>query len=216
MVEDNGTTVVIDAGPDFRQQLLREKVKRLDAVVFTHGHKDHTAGLDDVRAFNYKQQRAMDIYANLHTQEILRREFQYAFSGPNYPGIPELVLHTIRPNEAFFVNNMELTPLDVMHYKLPVLGFRVKGFSYVTDANFISDDTKQQIKGSKVLVLNALRREKHISHFTLDEAVALAEELGAERTFFTHLSHQMGLHSELIGELPANIQPAYDGLQIEM
>jgi len=216
MIEDNGTTVVIDSGPDFRQQLLRENVKKLDAVVFTHGHKDHTAGLDDVRAFNYKQQRAMDIYANLHTQEILKREFQYVFSGPNYPGIPELLVHTIRPNEPFFVDRMELHPFEAMHYKLPVLGFRVKGFSYVTDANFLSDDTKQQIKGSRVLILNALRRDKHISHYTLTEAVALAQELHVEQTYFTHMSHQIGLHAELEKELPPNIQPAYDGLQIEL
>ena len=217
MVEDdNGTNIVIDSGPDFRQQLLRENVKRLDAVVFTHGHKDHTAGLDDVRAFNFHQQRAMDVYADLKTQENLRREFAYVFGERNYPGIPELVLHTIRPNEAFFVNGMELHPVEAMHFKLPVLGFRIKGFSYVTDANFLPDHTKEQVKGSRVLVLNALRREKHVSHFTLSEAIKLAEELKADQTYFTHFSHQIGLHAELQKELPPHIQPAYDGLQVDL
>lgn len=216
LIEDEHTTVVIDSGPDFRQQLLRENTQKLDAVVFTHGHKDHTAGMDDVRAFNYKQQRAMDIYANAHTQEILKREFAYVFGERNYPGLPELTLHTIKPNEAFTVNTLTFRPIEVLHYRLPVLGFRVGDFTYVTDANFISDESKQMIKGSKVLVLNALRRESHISHFTLRQAVELAEELKADNTYFTHLSHQMGLHDELAAELPSHIQPAYDGLQIEI
>jgi len=216
LIEDEHTTVVIDSGPDFRQQLLREKTQRLHAVVFTHGHKDHTAGMDDVRAFNYKQQRAMDIYANVHTQEILRREFAYVFGERNYPGLPDLVLHTIKPNEAFTVNTLTFHPIEVMHYKLPVLGFRVGDFTYITDANFIPEKSKATIKGSKAVVLNALRRDAHISHFTLHQAVDMANELKAANTFFTHMSHQMGLHAELAAELPPHIQPAYDGLQIEL
>jgi phosphoribosyl 1,2-cyclic phosphate phosphodiesterase len=214
LIEDEHTSVVVDSGPDFRQQLLRENAQRLDAVVFTHGHKDHTAGMDDVRAFNYKQQRAMDIYANVHTQEILKREFAYVFGERNYPGLPELTMHTIDGKHAFSIGTLSFQPFEVLHYRLPVLGFRVGDFTYITDANFISDESMEKIKGSNVVVLNALRREPHVSHFTLDEAVAMAEKIGAEKTYFTHLSHQMGLHDELAAELPPHIQPAYDGLQI--
>ncbi|MCX6292308.1 MAG: MBL fold metallo-hydrolase [Bacteroidetes bacterium] len=214
LVEANGNTFVVDSGPDFRQQMLREKVKNLDAVIFTHEHKDHIAGLDDVRAFNYISGKEMDVYATDRVQVALKREFAYIFSGVDYPGIPKIKMHTIHA-VPFEVNGTVFTPVEVLHYNLPVLGFRVGDFTYITDANFISEEEKEKIKGSKVIVLNALRREKHVSHFTLDEAVDLLKELSPERAFLIHISHQLGKHSEIDNELPSFIRCAYDGLKIE-
>lgn len=215
LVEQDGTTVVIDAGPDFRQQMLRENVQQLDAVLFTHEHKDHIAGLDDVRAYNYLSGKAMDIYATERVQDALRREFFYVFSGASYPGIPKLQLHNVH-NLPFEIKGIRFTPVEVMHLNLPVFGFRMNDFTYITDANFISDKEKEKIKGSRYLVLNALRREKHVSHFTLKEAVELIEELKPEKAWLIHLSHQMGKHEEINQELPPFIQCAYDGMKIEV
>ncbi|MBK9729916.1 MAG: MBL fold metallo-hydrolase [Chitinophagaceae bacterium] len=215
LIDSGDTCIAVDAGPDFRQQMLREKVKRLDAVLFTHAHKDHLAGLDDVRAFNYFQQQPMDVYATLPVQQVIRNEFSYAFDRENdYPGIPKIKLHMIdlRP---FKIRNIAFDPIEVFHFKLPVLGFRFNDFTYITEANFISEEEKRKIKGSRFLVLNALRKEKHISHFNLEEAIALAKEIGAEATYFTHISHQLGKHEEVEKLLPPNIYLAYDGLKIE-
>lgn len=214
MIESATTRLVIDSGPDFRQQMLREDVRSLDALVFTHSHKDHLAGMDDVRAFNYLQDRAMDVYANEQTQDVMKREFSYIFSGENYPGIPLINLHSIEKRSSFSVGDITLQPIEVLHYKLPVLGFRIHSFTYITDANFISEEELEKAKGSEILVLNALRREKHISHFTLEEAIRIAQKVNAKRTYFTHLSHQMGLHEEVEKELPEGIFLAYDGLRI--
>ena len=213
MLSHNDRNVVIDTGPDFRQQMLRAQVQRLDGVVFTHEHKDHIAGLDDIRAFNYFQREKMNVYCTEAVEIALRREFAYVFSDFRYPGIPEIELHRIT-NAPFEVAGMTLTPIEVMHMKMPVLGYRIGDFTYITDANYISEPEKEKIKGSKVLVLNALRREKHPSHYTLDEALALVEELQPEQTYFTHISHQLGLHEEVSKELPANVHLAYDGLTI--
>lgn len=213
MVEDDSARIVIDSGPDFRQQMLREKVHSLDAVVFTHEHKDHIAGLDDVRAFNYLNKKPMDVFATLRVQEALRREFHYIFSGDTYPGIPRLTIHTI-DDKPFNVSVFNILPVPVMHLNLIVLGFRIGEFSYITDANLIDENSKALLKGSEVLVLNALRREKHVSHFNLEEAIRLVEELKPERAYFTHISHQLGLHDEVNNELPSHIRCAYDGLKI--
>lgn len=215
LVESANTTFVIDTTPDFRYQMLREEVKKVDAVVFTHSHKDHVAGLDDIRAFNYFQKKAIDVYATEATQAALRKEFSYVFADKKYPGIPDLKLHTIE-NESFIVGDILVTPIPVMHLDMPVLGFRIKDFTYITDANFISPEAKEKIKGSKILVLNALRKEKHVSHFTLDEAIELADELVIPQTYFTHLSHQMGLHEAVTKDLPAGKSLAYDGLSFEV
>ncbi|PZF73686.1 MBL fold metallo-hydrolase [Taibaiella soli] len=215
-VETPEASIVIDSGPDFRYQMLRANVRKLDALVFTHGHKDHIAGMDDVRAYNYFQQKAMDVYATKETQDSLHREFSYIFAGLDYPGIPQINLHTITPDRPFFINGLELIPIRVLHYRLEVLGFRIGDFTYITDANFIAPEELAKAKGSKVFVLNALRREPHISHFTLNEAVAIAKEVGAEQTYFTHISHQLGLHEELNEELPKGMQLAYDTLSFEL
>lgn len=213
MIESDEARIVIDSGPDFRQQMLREEVPSLNGIVFTHEHKDHIAGLDDVRAFNYLQQSSMNVFATTEVQNALRREFHYVFNGMRYPGIPKIDLHTIG-EEHFSVSGIPFQPVPVMHLNLPVLGFRIGDFSYVTDANSIPDSSKDLLKGSRTLVLNALRKEKHVSHFTLDEAVALIEELAPEKAYLTHISHQLGLHEEVESHLPANIRLAYDGLKI--
>jgi phosphoribosyl 1,2-cyclic phosphate phosphodiesterase len=215
MVEVNGEVVVIDTGPDFRQQMLRAKASQLDAVVFTHEHKDHIAGLDDVRAFNFKQKKAMNLYGTEDVEDALKRDFHYAFADNKYPGVPDLVYHRIS-NEPFDVGDIVFTPIQVMHYRMPVLGFRIEDFTYITDANFISEEEKEKIHGSKVLVLNALRKDLHISHFNLDQAIKLVQELKPEAAYFTHISHLLGKHEEVSAELPENIHLAFDGLCLEL
>lgn len=215
LVEVDGKVIVIDSGPDFRYQMLRACVKHLDAVVFTHEHKDHTAGLDDIRAFNFKQQAAMDVYATPRVQDALKREFAYIFAEFKYPGIPQLNLHTIGLT-PFNIGPVQITPIEVMHYKLPVLGFRIKDFTYLTDAKTITPAEVEKIKGTKVLVINALQKEPHISHFTFGEAIAFARQIGAETTYFTHISHRLGKHADVSKELPEGIRLAYDGLKIEL
>ena len=211
----DGKSFVIDTGPDFRQQMLREGIKRLDAVLFTHRHKDHIAGLDDVRAFNFKQDADMPIYGTRNVHEQLKAEFYYAFEKVKYPGIPQLKLHEI-DNTPFTEAGVLFTPLPVMHLRMPVHGFRVGNFSYITDANRIPDPTLEKLNGTEVLVLNALQREKHISHFNLEEAIAMAEKIGAPQTYFTHISHKLGLHKVVDNELPERIALAYDGLVITL
>ena len=214
-IQTDRTSVVIDSGPDFRQQMLREQINRLDAIVFTHGHKDHTAGFDDIRAFNYIQKKDMEVYCDERVDSVLRKDYDYVFAAQKYPGVPQANLNIIE-NESFRVNDLLFEPIETLHYKLPVFGFRIGDFTYITDANYISEAEKEKIKGSKTLVLNALRKEKHISHFTLEEAIELAEEIGADQTYFTHISHQLGLHDSVGKELPDGIELAYDGLKISL
>lgn len=215
LIESEAGNIVIDTTPDFRYQMLRAKVKHLEAVLITHSHKDHIAGMDDIRAFNYFQQRSIDIYATQFSQEVIIREFAYAFADFKYPGIPEINLRTIT-DEPFTVNGLKFIPVNVLHHKMPVMGFRFGDFTYITDANYIPEEDKEKIKGSKVLVLNALRREKHISHFTLDEAIELGKELGVPQVYLTHISHQLGLHQEVSETLPKGTALAYDGLTVEL
>ena len=215
LVETENTNFIIDTGPDFRYQMLREGVKKLDAVVFTHEHKDHMAGFDDIRGFNWKTQMPMEVYATPNVEIALKRDFHYAFAEKRYPGVPSLNLH-ILDNNPFEVGDLVLTPIEVLHYKLPVFGYRVGDFSYITDVNFIAEAEKEKLKGSKVLVLSALRQSEHISHYSLEQAIEVAQEIGAEQTYFIHMSHQMGLHEEVDAQLPPGMNLSYDGLVIEV
>lgn len=213
LVETASTTIVIDTTPDFRYQMLRADVRKLDGVVITHSHKDHIAGMDDVRAFNYFMKRAMPVYSNDASEEVIMREFPYAFADKKYPGVPEIELITIGM-EPFTIGDITLRPIMVWHMKMPVWGFRIGDFTYITDANRIDEVEKEKIIGSKVLVLNALRKEKHISHFNLEEAIKLVQELNVPTAYFTHISHQLGTHEEVSATLPEGIHLAYDGLKI--
>ncbi|HOT88470.1 MAG TPA: MBL fold metallo-hydrolase [Bacteroidales bacterium] len=211
-IQTENNAILIDAGPDFRQQMLREHISNLDAILITHGHKDHLGGLDDIRAFNYSQKRAMDIYAQENVNNEIIKGYSYAFEEQKYPGVPEMNLRTIH-NSPFIINKDTITPIEVMHHHLPVLGYRIKDFTYITDANYIKETEIQKIEGSKIIVLNALRKKKHLSHFNLDEAVALLIKLKPEQAYLTHISHLMGFHKEIEKELPSFIKLAYDGLK---
>ncbi|MFT3682767.1 MAG: MBL fold metallo-hydrolase [Ferruginibacter sp.] len=213
LVESSTTTIVVDTTPDFRYQALRIGLKKLDAVLYTHPHKDHIAGLDDVKAFNYFSGKAMEVYANALTEEALKREFAYIFADHRYPGIPEVNLNTI-DDSPFMIGDIPVTPVLVWHMKMPVFAYRFGKFTYITDANRIDDIEKQKITGSEVMVVNALRHKQHISHYSLEEAVALVQELKIPTAYFTHISHQLGLHSEIDVTLPQNIHLAWDGLQL--
>jgi phosphoribosyl 1,2-cyclic phosphate phosphodiesterase len=213
MVQYNNTVIVIDTTPDFRYQMLREKVTNVDAILFTHPHKDHIAGLDDVRAFNHFNKAAINVYANELTQTALKREFHYVFAENKYPGIPDINLNTIE-DDIFYVNDIAITPIKAWHLRMPVLGFRIGDFTYITDANRIELAEKEKIKGSKILVLNALRHEEHISHFTLQQAIDLGKELEIPQVYFTHISHQLGLHDDVMATLEDGFQLAYDGLRL--
>lgn len=205
----------IDAGPDFRQQMLREQINQLEAIIFTHQHRDHTAGLDDIRAFNFFQQKPMDLYLSQMVEQSIRKEYHYIFDGPWYPGLPEIKFFNIQ-NSPFYIKDVKFTPIEVMHHQLPVFGFRIRNFTYITDANFISEEEKAKILGSKVLIINALRMSKHLSHFSLEEALALIDEIKPEMAYLTHISHQMGKHSVIESTLPPNVRLAFDGLSIEI
>jgi phosphoribosyl 1,2-cyclic phosphate phosphodiesterase len=215
LISSDNTNLVIDTGPDFRQQMLRENVKKLDAVVFTHEHKDHIAGMDDIRAFNYIQKKDMDVYASAEVQNALKREFHYVFAAKKYPGVPQVKLHTIN-DDSFTVGDIELKPINVLHYMMPVKGYRIGNFSYITDAKTIPDNEFEKLKGSEILVINALRKTTHISHFNLEEALQMIDKIKPRKAYLTHLSHLMGTHRELEKELPDNVEIAVDGLTIEI
>lgn len=215
MVEVGGVCIVIDAGPDFRYQMLRAGVKDLSAILLTHQHTDHIIGLDDVRAFNYFCQKSVDIYATEAVEGAVRRVFDYAFAEKPYPGAPQMTLHTIG-REPFEVEGVTITPICGKHFTLPVTGYRIGTVAYLTDFNHIEDDELEKLRGLDVLVINALRHSRHISHFSLPDATMIAEKVGAKRTYFTHISHQMGLHATEEPLLPEGMHFAYDTLTIEI
>lgn len=216
LVETPQANIVIDTGPDFRYQMLRANVRKLDAILFTHSHKDHIAGLDDVRAYNYFQNKPMDVYATEETQDKLRTEFSYVFDNKSYPGIPQIDLHTINAKDTFSINGLEIIPIRLRHLRMEVLGFRIGTFTYITDANHIDPKERDKCRGSKALVLNALRHEKHVSHFSLTEAIEVAQDINASETYFTHISHQLGLHLEIETHLPSRMHLAFDGLKLSL
>ncbi len=215
LVSSATTQFVIDTTPDFRYQMLRSHTQHLDAILYTHPHKDHIAGLDDIRAFNHFSKKPIDIYAGANSAEAIRRDFYYAFAETRYPGVPDLNLINIG-HDSFRIGDIDVIPIQVQHHKMPVLGFRMGDFTYITDANFIEPIEQEKIRGSKVLVINALRKEKHLSHFTLSEAIELATKLAIPEVYMTHISHQLGLHTVVSHELPANISLAYDQLRISL
>lgn len=210
-VEHNGVKLIIDSGPDFRYQMLRSGIEDIDAILFTHPHKDHTAGLDDVRAFNYILGRNIDIYAERYCMNVIMKDFDYAFAEFKYPGVPEITPHIITI-EDFTIKGISITPIRGLHYKMGVLGFRIGNMAYLTDMNFIAESELAKIKDIDTLIITALRKETHLSHFSLDEAIKVSEKAGARNTYFTHISHQLGLHAELA--LPTTMHLAYDGLEL--
>ena len=215
MIEVDNQTLVIDTGPDFRQQMLREKVEKVDAVLFTHHHKDHVAGMDDIRAFNYKWKKEMPIYCTNLTEKALRKEFPYVFSENQLLGTPQVKINPI-VNRSFKINETNIIPIEAKHYMMPIFGFRINSFVYLTDVSYISDKEKEKMRGADVIVLDALRKEEHVSHFNLQQALDLLEELNPKQALLTHISHYMGLHNNVNNELPKNIKLAYDGQQITL
>jgi len=215
LLESDDQKIVIDAGPDFRQQMLRADVKHLDSILLTHEHKDHIGGMDDVRAFNYISKKPIDIYSDERVQQAVMREYPYVFSEYKYPGVPQMNLIRI-DDRPFKIGDLSVVPVKVHHYRLPVYGFRFNDFAYITDANYISEESKEKLIGVKYLVINALRKEKHLSHFNLSEALKLISEISPRQGYITHISHQMGLHGEVSKELPAHTELAYDGLIIDI
>ena len=215
LLEIGDIALVIDAGPDFRQQMLRANVKRLDGILLTHEHKDHVAGLDDVRAFNYITSEAVKIYAEKRVQETLRKEYSYAFEEEKYPGVPEFNLQTI-DESPFKIAGIDIIPIRVMHYHLPILAYKIGNIAYVTDANFIEEKEKEKLRSLDILIINSVRFEKHLSHYSVPEVIKLVDELRPKKAYLTHLSHQIGLHRDIQEKLPANLSAAYDGLSLDI
>ena len=214
LLEVEGRNILFDIGPDFRQQMLREDVGRLDAILITHAHRDHVGGLDDIRSFNYVQHSKMNVYLNAEARFAIERDYHYIFEPHQYPGLPEADLHTVEA--PFTAAGVEVVPVKAMHKDLPVLGYRIGAMAYITDANYMAPAEIAKLKGVKVLVINALRREKHFSHYSLPEALAVIEEVAPERAYLTHMSHEMGLHEEVSATLPPHVALAYDGLKVEI
>lgn len=214
-VQVHGKSLIIDTGPDFRQQMLRANVRDITAVLFTHQHKDHTAGLDDIRAYNHRQQQDIPLYGRQSVLNQIKGEFAYAFSEQRYPGVPHFELYPIE-NRPFLIEEVSITPIEVMHHKLAVFGYRIGDFTYITDANYISEEEQEKILGSRVLVLDTLQKEPHLSHFTLSQSLDLIDKLNIPQTYLIHMSHKLGKHADIEAELPPHVRLSYDGLTIEL
>ena len=212
-IETGKLNILIDIGPDFRQQMLKENIQKIDTILITHSHHDHVAGLDEIRAFNFSSNKAMDLYANAITEQELRKHFDYIFNDKKYKGIASVNIRPIR-KEPFFIEDIEIMPIEVMHHKLPISAFRIGRFAYVTDIKTISEIEFEKLKGVQILIVSSLRHEEHFSHFTFEESIAFSKEIGAKQTYFTHVSHLLGKHKEVLKLLPDNITIAYDGLKI--
>lgn len=215
LVKVNGFNLVIDAGPDFRAQMLRENVESLRAILLTHEHADHVFGLDDIRSFNWRQKHPTDIYAEERVQDTIKRIFSYVFTNFKYPGVPKMKLHGIS-GRSFKIEGIKIIPIRCYHHKLPVYGFRIGDLTYITDTNRIPAEEMEKINGSRVLIINCLRKKKHISHFNLEEALQVINETKPEKAYLTHLSHEFGFHEEIQNELPENVFVAYDGLNLKL
>ena len=216
LVSVDDKNILIDIGPDFREQMLRNEVSHLDAILVTHAHRDHVAGIDDIRPFNYYQKAPIDIYARDNAIVAIRRDYSYIFEKHIYPGLPEANLVEVSGKASFDVDNINIMPIEVMHKDLPILGYRIGDLTYITDANYISDQELEKLKDTKVLVINALRIETHFSHFSLSEALQIVNRIKPERAYLTHMSHEMGFYNEVSRSLPQNVFLAYDGLEIEV
>ena len=216
MISQNGENHVVDSGPDFRQQMLKHQVKTLSSILFTHEHKDHVAGLDDVRGFNYKESRNMEVFCTDRVEEALKREFHYIFSENKYPGVPRLNINNISTDNFILPGGIEVQPIQIMHYMMPVLGFRFGDFTYITDAKTISKVEIEKVKGTKILIVNALHQKEHVSHFNLEEALDFIKVVNPEKTYLTHISHTFGTFTEIQKMLPPNVFVAYDGLVIDI
>jgi phosphoribosyl 1,2-cyclic phosphate phosphodiesterase len=214
MVQSQHTTIIIDTGPDFRQQCLRNKINKIDAVLYTHEHMDHVSGLDDIRPFNYIHQKGINLYAEERVLNCLKRIYKYAFDEEKYPGVPEIKLHPIDDKGIIKINDLEIKPIRVYHKNLPVLGFIIGDLCYITDANEIPAESMHELKNCKILIINALRHQKHVSHFTFTEAIEIIQKIKPEKGYLTHISHQLGKHEQIITSCPCGIEPSYDGLEI--
>ena len=216
LIQVDDKNILIDIGPDFREQMLRSSVRHLDAILITHAHRDHVAGIDDIRPFNYYQKAPIDIYARDNAIVAIRRDYSYIFEKHIYPGLPEANLVEVSGKASFDVDNINIMPIEVMHKDLPILGYRIGDLTYITDANYISDQELEKLKDTKVLVINALRIETHFSHFSLSQALQIVDCIKPERAYLTHMSHEMGFYNEVSRSLPQNVFLAYDGLEIEV
>lgn len=214
-IDVDGLSIVIDTTPDFRYQMLRENIRSIDAVLYTHDHRDHTAGMDDLRAYNYLNKRAVPVYCTKYVAGGLEKSFAYAFEEDPYPGVPQVKLNII-DGKTFKINNLDIIPIKGRHFIINVMGFRVKNFAYLTDFDMIYEDQFAKLEGLDVLVINALRLQPHKSHFALEQALEMVARINPKRAFLTHMSHQIGLYENLIKTLPENVFPAYDGLKIEL
>lgn len=215
LIDYKNTKIAIDCGPDFRSQMLREKVKHLDALILTHEHRDHIAGLDDIRVFNYKKNGPFDIFCHHRVADNIRQGWSYIFQPNPYPGIPSINFSYI-DRDSFAVGELHIEPVKLIHYKLEVLGFRIGNFAYLTDVSAIPDESFEKLKGLKAVVIGALRQTPHISHFSLSQAIEAANKIKADRTYFIHMSHDMGLHHKVQQQLPPNMYLSYDGLQLSI